>query len=408
MTIDEVRGLLERLSFIRTGGSDAELRAAEALRDRCAALGAKAWLEPFPVEMAEVESAVLTVDGVEIPCEGYRCAGSGDVEAELVYLPNTDPASLARVRGKLVLLDGFVTHFLYQDLYKAGALGFLTYTGNVHYADRDMDKKELRSYVSLGHKLPGVNLNAKDAFRLVQSRAQQAHLVLRQREWTGESRNVVAELPGSRDEWIVLTAHYDSTPLSRGAYDNLSGCLGQLCVLEALRDAPRTYGLRAVFCGSEERGLLGSKAYTAAHAEELDKLALVVNLDMIGSVMGRFIACVSGEEALVHYLRYLGAETGWGIAPRQGVYSSDSTPFADRGVPAVSFARSALPSQANIHTRYDTPELLSAEQILLDSAFVTEFVRRMACAAVCPVKREIPEKVRRELDEYLNRKRRES
>lgn len=408
MTNEEVRSLLERLAFIRTGGSDGELRAAQALRDRCAGLGAKAWLEPFPVEMAEVESAVLTVDGTEIPCEGYRCAGSGVAEGELVYLPNTDPASLANVRGKIVLLDSFVTHFLYQDLYKAGVAGFLTYTGNVHYPDRDIDKKELRSYVSLGRKLPGVNINAKDAFRLVQGGAQRARIELRQREWTGESRNVVAELPGRRDEWIVLSAHYDSTPLSRGAYDNLSGCLGQLCVLEALRDVPRNYGLRAVFCGSEERGLLGSKAYAAAHAEELDKIALVVNLDMIGSVMGRFIACVSGEEALVHYLRYLGAERGWGVAPRQGVYSSDSTPFADRGVPAVSFARVAPPSQANIHTRYDTPELLSADQILRDSAFVTEFVRRMVCAAVCPVKREIPEKVRRELDEYLNRKRRET
>ena len=408
MTNEEVRDLLERLSFIRTGGSDEELEAAEALRARCEALGAKAWLEPFPVEMAEVESAELSVDGEPIPCEGFRCAGNGTAEAELLYLPNTDPASLAKARGKIVLLDGFVTHFLYQDLYDAGAVGFITYTGNVHYADRDIDKKELRSYVSLGRKLPGVNINAKDAFRLVQSQARQASITLRQREWTGESRNVVAEMPGSRDEWIVLTAHYDSTPLSRGAYDNLSGCLGQLAVLEALRDLPRTYGLRAVFCGSEERGLLGSKAYTAAHAAELDRIALVVNLDMIGSVMGRFIACVTGEEGLVHYLRYLGAELGWGIAPRQGVYSSDSTPFADRGVPAVSFARSALPSQANIHTRYDTPELLSPEQLRRDSAFVTEFVRRMACAAVCPVKREIPEKVRRELDEYLNRKRREA
>ena len=42
-----------------------------------------------------------------------------------------------------------------------------------------------------------------------------------------------------------------------------------------------------------------------------------------------------------------------------------------------------------------------------DSAFITAFTRRMAEAAVCPVKREIPKKVQDELDKYLNRKRKD-
>ena len=28
---------------------------------------------------------------------------------------------------------------------------------------------------------------------------------------------------GTKEEWIVLTAHYDTTSLSHGAYDNMSG-----------------------------------------------------------------------------------------------------------------------------------------------------------------------------------------
>ena len=171
------------------------------------------------------------------------------------------------------------------------------------------------------------------------------------------------------------------------------------------KDAPHRYGLRFVFCGSEERGLLGSKAYTAAHAEELGKIALNINLDMIGTHMGKFIAVVSAEDALVSYIRYTAAELGWGLEARQGVYSSDSTPFADKGVPAVSFARIAPQDQATIHNRYDTAELLSEEALIRDGGFLAAFTRRMADAAVCPVKREIPEKVRGELDVYLNRKR---
>lgn len=90
------------------------------------------------------------------------------------------------------------------------------------------------------------------------------------------------------------------------------------------------------------------------------------------------------------------------------MYSSDSTPFADNGVPALSMARLAGGSIAPIHCRYDQQDVLSMEQMEKDIAFITAFTRRMADAAVCPVSREIPESVRKELDEYLFRKRKKA
>ena len=228
---------------------------------------------------------------------------------------------------------------------------------------------------------------------------------VRQREYEGESHNVVAEIPGKLDGFITLTAHYDTTALSHGSYDNMSGCVGLLGVMEALGNEKLNYGLRFVFCGSEERGLLGSKAYVRAHEAELEKTALNINLDMIGSVMGKFIARVSAEEALAHYIRYMGAELAFPVESKTGVYSSDSTSFADKGVPAVSLARIAGNNVAPIHGRYDRPELLSMEQLGKDIAFIAAFTRRMAGAACCPVSRELPDKVRTELDEYVFRKR---
>ena len=47
------------------------------------------------------------------------------------------------------------------------------------------------------------------------------------------------------------------------------------------------------------------------------------------------------------------------------------------------------------------------DQMQRDIAFIAEFTRRMADSAVCPVAREIPDKVRGEMDEYLFRKRKE-
>ena len=402
-----VREILKNTDYIRVSGSAEEKQAAAYLRSLCEKLGVSAYQEPFDVDVAEIREAVLTADGREIPCKGYKLCGSGSVEAPLCYLPNTDPASLSLAKGKIVLLDTGITYWVYQDLLDAGAVGFITYDGDVHYPDRDIDQKMLRPYVSKGRKVPCVNINAKDAFRLVQSAPETVSIRVEQTESAGTSQNVIAEIPGRTDEWVVLSAHYDSTPLSRGAYDNMSGCIGLLGIMEALRGkAPLRYGLRFVFCGSEEVGLLGSKAYTAAHEAELEKIALDINLDMIGTYMGRFIACISAENKLLHYLEYLCAQRGWGLHARQDVYSSDSTPFADKGVPALSFARIAPKSQATIHNRYDTRALLSEDQLIADIGFLSDFTLGMADAVKCPVSREIPEDIKTKLDEYLLRKRR--
>ena len=406
MKPEMIREILDRTDMVRTSGSAEEKSTAEYLKSLCEAYGAAAHLESFDVDLAEIREAKLTADGREIPCKGYALCGSGEIEAPLLYLPNTDPASVSQALGKIVLLDTGITHWVYQDLLDAGAAGFITYDGDVHYADRDIDQKKLRPHVSKGRKALCVNIHAKDAFELVRTAPERVSIRVGQTETVGTSRNVIAEIPGRTDEWIILSAHYDTTPLSHGAYDNMSGCIGLLGILEALREkAPLHYGLRFVFCGSEEVGLLGSKAYAAAHEKELAKAVLNINLDMIGTYMGRFIACVSAEEKLVHYLEYLCAIRGWGLSARQDVYSSDSTPFADHGVPALSFARMAPRSQATIHNRYDTKALLSEEQLQADIGFLADFTLSMADAVKCPVSREIPENIKTRLDEHLLRKR---
>lgn len=405
MDAKQIMQIFEDTAYVRTGGSPEELRCAEYLAERCARLGLEARIESFPVEMAEMQEALLLADGQRIPCKGYLCAGSGEVEAPLYYLTGDDPVSLAGCRGKVVLLDGYMGYWSYQDIADNGALGFITYDGDINLADRDIDQRELRSYVSQGRKLPGVNINVKSAMELINKDVSTVKLVLRQEEYEGQSRNVVLELPGEVPETIVFTAHYDSTSLSQGAYDNMSGSVGLLAIAEHFASHPHRHSLRFIWCGSEERGLLGAKAYVSAHEEALKSIVLNINLDMIGSVMGKFIACCTSEEKLVHYIGYMAAEEGFPLSASQGVYSSDSTPFADKGVPAVSFARLSPRGAGTIHNRYDTAALLKGEHMVKDIAFITAFARRMADAKLCPVGREMPENMKEELDYYLNRKR---
>lgn len=405
MDTEQIMKIFEDTAYVRTGGSDEELRCAEYLRSKCAELGLEAEILPFDVDMAHMKRAEFYGDGVSIPCRGYLCAGSGEVEAPLYYLRGTDPYSLSQCRGKIVMIDGYMGYWMYQDILENGAVGFVTYDGDANYADRDIDRRELRSYVSKGRKLPGVNINAKSAIELIRRGTVTGKIVLEQEEYRGQSRNVMVELPGDTDEYITLTAHYDSTSLSQGAYDNMSGSVGILAAAEYFSAHPHRYGLRILWCGSEERGLLGSKAYCEANGEALKKTVLNINLDMIGSVMGKFIACCTSEEPLTHYIRYMAMERGWGIEVRQDVYSSDSTPFADKGVPAVSFARIAPHNTATIHNSYDTMALVKGEQMAADIGFILAFTERMANAARCPVAREMPDNMKEKLDIYLARKR---
>ena len=393
--------------FVHCSGTPEELRVAEYLKARCEELGAAARIEAFPVPMGEIEETHVYADGKEIPAKGFFCCGSGEIEGELYYMPAQDRVSVAGAKDKIVLMDtAGIGFFGYQDLMEAGARGILFQYGDLHNGNRDIDERDLRAHVvGEQRKLLCAMLHVSTAVALVKNKTKRVRIVIRQREYEGESHNVIAELPGKRDEWITLSAHYDTTALSHGSYDNMTGCAGILGVLDALKHKPLNYGLRLVFCGSEERGLLGSKAYVRDHEAELNKIALNINLDMIGTIMGKFIACVSAEEKLVHYIEYMGAELGFPVGAKNGVYSSDSTPFADKGVPALSFARLANGSVAPIHCRFDRPDVLSMEQMEKDVAFIAEFTRRMAMSAVCPVGREMPDSVKKQLDEYLFRKR---
>ena len=405
MDAKKIMKIFEDTAYVRMGGSDEELQTAQYLKAQCAELGLEAAIESFEVDMATMHTAVLTVDGERVTCKGYLNAGSGEVEAPLYYLRSTDPYSLSRCKGKIVMIDGYLGYWMYQDLLENGAVGFITYDGNANYADFDIDQRELRSYVSKGNKIPGVNINAKSAIELIRKDASVAKITLQQDEYKGKSHNVILDLPGETDEYIVLTAHYDSTSLSQGAYDNMSGSVGILGVAEHFAKNPHRYGLRFIWCGSEERGLLGSKAYCADHEEELAKVVLNINLDMIGCIMGKFIACCTTEDALTHYIKYMGSELGWGITARQDVYSSDSTPFADKGVPALSFARIAPGNTATIHNSYDTAAVMKGEQMVEDIGFIIAFTDRMANAKRCPVARQIPDNMKDKLDIYLARKR---
>ena len=84
MNAKQIMKIFEDTSYVRTGGSPEELRAAEYLKDKCAEIGLTATIEAFDVDMANIGKAQLIVYGKEIVCEGMPNAGCGDIEARSI------------------------------------------------------------------------------------------------------------------------------------------------------------------------------------------------------------------------------------------------------------------------------------------------------------------------------------
>lgn len=101
MDRQDILRIFEETAYVRTGGSPEELRAAEYIARECKRFGGEAVIEPFPVDMATIEEAVFLADGQEIPCKGYLCAGSSQVEAPLYYLRDTPPRAFPAAGERL-------------------------------------------------------------------------------------------------------------------------------------------------------------------------------------------------------------------------------------------------------------------------------------------------------------------
>jgi photosystem II stability/assembly factor-like uncharacterized protein len=101
-------------------------------------------------------------------------------------------------------------------------------------------------------------------------------------------RNVVAEKKGRTrpDEIVIICGHMDCTserPLESapGAEDNGSGTAATLAAAYALADLDFERTLRFICWCGEEQGLLGSRHYASAAAENKENIVGVVNLDMV-------------------------------------------------------------------------------------------------------------------------------
>ncbi|MCI8787810.1 MAG: M20/M25/M40 family metallo-hydrolase [Lachnospiraceae bacterium] len=411
----ELMDFVKELSFVRVGGSEQEKQAAELVMEEVNRAAQEAGREDmrgeymtFRIPDAKVARCSVQAAGREIPCVPFLRSGNIDRECDLVYLDDAsdiDFAGIGSLEGKAVLLNKPADKEVYKRLVDHKASAFLVMQGKYYLPEKEVSlyPRRLREHLSEIGLIPGFAITAADALWLIQEEAEKVRLTLEQEDTEPESRNILAVIQGTdlKEESIVLTAHYDSVPVGTGSWDNATGTTALLAIFRHFAANPPRRTLRFLWCGSEELGLLGSKAYVEQKEELLEKIVFCFNFDMCGTALGANKIVVTGEKELQTFAEQYCKITGYSAAFGFGVHSSDSAPFCDKEIPALGLSRES--STAVIHTIHDLLPTLSEKAMQKNVAFAVRIIGDVANAAVVPVKKGMPEETRKELDKYFNR-----
>lgn len=409
--------LMRKLGYTRVSGSPEELRTAEALKAEVEAIGLPCTIEDFEVAGGEVSEArliVLAPYEKEYPVTGYiRSDSTPDegIELDFRYVEDCAPVLMQGAEGMAIMCNQRVTMKSYEKLQEAKPAAIITFNGDMRDSRdiRDINICKLREPLSdkFGYNVL-INMDVWDAAEMVEMGAERVKLIVKSERKNVISHNVCTEIRGTDlpDEIISFGAHYDSVYFSKGVYDNMSGSVINMEVLRYFAENPPKRTLKFNWFGSEEQGLLGSKAYTKAHEEELKNHRLMINVDVAGPILGSDGCATMGADGFVSYVEGLMNEMGLAVNVEDHIYSSDSVPFADNGVPAVNFVRSGANGTAYIHNRHDNLELgyMSEKALNKTLHIVLEFSKRMANSVVLPVERKISDSMREAVDKYLFRK----
>jgi len=408
--------MLKSLAYVRLSGSEAEKKAANVIKDACTEAGVDVHIEEFTVATGKVNHAKLVVTEPyhkEYAVSGFERALStpeGGLDAEFYYAEDLEDVHLANAKGKIVMVNSMRRND-YKKLIKAAPAAILTFSGSVldRESETDLGIKKLRETMTepFGSAV-ALNLRAKDAAEIVRRGAKKMHIELDSECIDGVSQNVCAVIEGTKypDEIVSFGAHYDSVHFSTGVYDNISG---SVILVELMRYFAAHKPARTVkfhWYGSEEQGLLGSKAWVKAHEDELEKHVLMINVDVAAPTLGRNIAPVLGTEKTVGYVDALMKEIGIACNVSLDIYSSDCVPFADKGVPAINLCRFGAPGANFIHDRRDNLKsgYLDEKSLGITLTQALHLAQRTVNAAVFPIERKISDEIKEKVDKYLFKK----
>jgi hypothetical protein len=211
--------------------------------------------------------------------------------------------------------------------------------------------------------------------------------------------NIVAEIPGSSPEIVLIGAHYDSVFGAPGANDNGSGVAATLALARRFSGRPMSRTLRFVAFVNEEPPFfqtpqMGSFVYASRCQQRGDKITAMISLETIGyfsdaphsqtypakglgifyPTTGNFIGFVGNLHSRSLLRRALSVFREQEKLPSEGaslpafipgVSWSDQWSFWKHGYPAIMITDTAPFRYRPYHKPTDTPDKLDYDRFAL-------------------------------------------
>ncbi|MEO7307639.1 MAG: M20/M25/M40 family metallo-hydrolase [Ferruginibacter sp.] len=282
---------------------------------------------------------------------------------------------------------GLTNKELALALEKAGAVGIVGSNWSAGFGvNKIFDAKT--------KKIPTIDIALEDyglLYRLIEAGKNPKISVLANSKDLGmaPTYNTVAEIKGIEkpDEYVMLSAHFDSWDGATGATDNGTGTI---VMMEAMRILKQFYPnpKRTILVGhwgSEEQGLNGSRGFVEDHPDIVKNIQALFNQD---NGTGRVVTL--GGAGFLNSYEYLSRwltkvpnnykqalETKFPGSPAGG--GSDNASFVAAGVPAFSLSSNSwLYGSYTWHTNRDTYDKLVFDDVR-NNAILTAILVYMAC-----------------------------
>lgn len=281
---------------------------------------------------------------------------AGGIQAEALVVGSLEEldANAAKARGRIVVFNVPYSGYGETRPVRSNGPSRAARHGAVAALVRSVGPPGLRlphtgalQYLDGAPKIPGAGIATEDADRLQRMADRGERIVLRlQMEARFEpdvlSANVIGEIRGHElpDEVVVVGGHLDSWDVGSGASDDGGGCIATwdaLRLMKTLGLRPRRT-VRVVLWTNEENGTRGGRAYRDAHAAELSRHVMMMEVDdgLFRPVSFGFTGNQKGQEtvrAIASLLAGIGADR---VTPGGG--GSDIEPSVQAAhMPSMSY-----------------------------------------------------------------------
>ncbi len=364
----------------------------------------KTYIQPFEMSINSQPKADIWLDGQKMPADGNLVVEASSpsqfgtfpviqVNAPALKYPRSFIQSALNHPGGYYLLDSvglnnpelynFAKTLIYSPIIpNAGIIEVM------HRAPFGIVRKHFDPYVKiqLHHDLLPDELNEISVS--LENRYNESYI----------SQNVIGYIEGKSDDWLVFTGHYDGEGmygdvLFPAGNDNASGTA---MVMDLARHYAKNrrphYNMAFMLVSGEEAGLLGSRHYASHPLFPMEKIRMVINLDMVATGE-RGVMLFNGETWPIERDKILEINTKnqymSTVSPTGPAANSDHHAFHEKGVPAIFFLTHGKAGPA--HTAFDYADSLLWPKYDQLFSLITDFIDELP---------DLPEPIRYPLVDY--------